>query len=101
MGRPRDEIARRRESAFFRATGGGWEKIRISGRNQHDGITSPNGASAIGRGHWSYRTGNSTHPESETADRFKLGLQFTQARNSSAEYEFETGPRSAVTGNYP
>src|SRR5439155_6794087 len=99
MGRSRDEVARRGESAFFRATDCRGEKIGIPSRNQHNGIAPPDGACLASLEHRRHRSGNSTHPEGKTANRPSRGLEFAQARNSSAACASETGARSAVPGS--
>src|SRR6266550_5988040 len=99
MGGPRNEIAWRWEGSAFRATNCRWEKIGVPGRNQYDGITSTHSARATGRGHWRRCTGNSTHPESEAANRFARRLEFAQAGNSSPACTSKTHEGRGLPGS--
>src|SRR5260370_18097686 len=83
MGGPRDEIARRGESDLFRAADYRRKKIGIPSGDQYDGIPPAHGSGVAGRRHWRYCAGNSTHPESKTADRSARRLEFAQTRDSS------------------
>src|SRR5438093_3725221 len=97
MGGPRNEIAWWGESASFRATDRRWKKIGIPGRDQYDGIAPPDGVGPASRGHRRYRPADSTHPESETADRSARRLELAQARKSSPT----RAPKTRARGPMP
>src|SRR5436190_18384469 len=101
MGGPRNEIACWGESASFRATDCRWKKIGIPGRDQYYGIAPPDGAGPASRGRRRYRPGDSTHPESETADRSARRLEFAKTRDSSAARAAETGEGGRLPGSRP
>src|SRR4029077_758351 len=99
MGGPRDEIARRGESDFFRAADYRRTKIGIRSGDQYDGIPPAHGSGVAGRRHWRYRAGNTTHPESKAADRSARRLEFAQTRDSFAARAAETGKGGRLPGS--
>src|SRR4029453_14135000 len=98
-GQSRERVAWWWQSAFFRAADRRWKKIGIPHCNQYDGIAKANGACPASRGYRRNRPGNSTHPQSETANRSAGRLESAQARNPSPACASQEGQGSALPGS--